>query len=70
RTGKAQLFDGRSGEPLPDPIAVGYVYILKLNLLITVGGVSWPSCATDRWLLCVTRNGSTVCASLGGGSFR
>ncbi|MGC1211206.1 MAG: DNA-directed RNA polymerase subunit beta, partial [Micromonospora sp.] len=25
-TGKAQLFDGRSGEPLPDPIAVGYIY--------------------------------------------
>ncbi|MEK8109303.1 hypothetical protein NKG94_40660 [Micromonospora sp. M12] len=34
RTGKAQLFDGRSGEPLPDPIAVGYVYILKLNHLV------------------------------------
>jgi DNA-directed RNA polymerase subunit beta len=32
--GKAQLFDGRSGEPLPDPIAVGYVYILKLNHLV------------------------------------
>jgi len=34
REGKAQLFDGRSGEPLPDPIAVGYVYILKLNHLV------------------------------------
>jgi len=33
-TGKAQLFDGRSGEPLPDPIAVGYIYILKLNHLV------------------------------------
>ena len=33
-SGKAQLFDGRSGEPLPDPIAVGYVYILKLNHLV------------------------------------
>ena len=32
--GKAQLFDGRSGEPLPDPIAVGYIYILKLNHLV------------------------------------
>jgi DNA-directed RNA polymerase subunit beta len=32
--GKAQLFDGRSGEPLPDPISVGYVYILKLNHLV------------------------------------
>ena len=30
-SGKAQLFDGRSGEPLPDPIAVGYIYILKLT---------------------------------------
>ncbi len=33
-SGKAQLFDGRSGEPLPDPIAVGYIYILKLNHLV------------------------------------
>jgi DNA-directed RNA polymerase subunit beta len=33
-SGKAQLFDGRSGEPLPDPISVGYVYILKLNHLV------------------------------------
>src|SRR5690606_27916627 len=32
--GKAQLYDGRSGEPLPDPIAVGYLYILKLNHLV------------------------------------
>ena len=32
--GKAQLFDGRSGEPLPDPIAVGYLYVLKLNHLV------------------------------------
>jgi DNA-directed RNA polymerase beta subunit len=28
------VFDGRSGEPLPDPISVGYVYILKLNHLV------------------------------------
>ncbi|ROR73517.1 DNA-directed RNA polymerase subunit beta [Bogoriella caseilytica] len=32
--GKAQLFDGRSGEPFPDPIAVGYMYILKLHHLV------------------------------------
>ncbi|SDU08202.1 DNA-directed RNA polymerase subunit beta [Jiangella alkaliphila] len=29
--GKANLFDGRSGEPFPKPVAVGYMYILKLN---------------------------------------
>ncbi|MET7751376.1 DNA-directed RNA polymerase subunit beta [Micromonospora sp. NPDC005367] len=34
RSGKARLFDGRSGEPIPDAIAVGYVYILKLNHLV------------------------------------
>ncbi len=34
RTGKAQLIDGRSGEPFPDPISVGYVYILKLLHLV------------------------------------
>jgi DNA-directed RNA polymerase subunit beta len=33
-SGKTRLFDGRSGEPLPDPIAVGYIYILKLNHLV------------------------------------
>jgi DNA-directed RNA polymerase subunit beta len=33
-SGKARLFDGRSGEPLPDAIAVGYLYILKLNHLV------------------------------------
>jgi DNA-directed RNA polymerase subunit beta len=33
-SGKAQMFDGRSGEPLPEPIAVGYIYILKLNHLV------------------------------------
>jgi DNA-directed RNA polymerase subunit beta len=32
--GKAQLFDGRSGEPLPEDIAVGYLYMLKLNHLV------------------------------------
>ncbi|WP_456593170.1 DNA-directed RNA polymerase subunit beta [Blastococcus sp. SYSU DS1024] len=33
-TGKARLFDGRSGEPFPEPISVGYVYILKLLHLV------------------------------------
>jgi DNA-directed RNA polymerase subunit beta len=33
-SGKARLFDGRSGEPFPEPIAVGYIYILKLNHLV------------------------------------
>jgi DNA-directed RNA polymerase subunit beta len=32
--GKATLFDGRTGEPLPSEIAVGYIYILKLNHLV------------------------------------
>ena len=34
RAGKAQLFDGRSGEPFEEPITVGYVYILKLLHLV------------------------------------
>jgi DNA-directed RNA polymerase subunit beta len=33
-TGKAKLFDGRTGEPFKDPIAVGYIYILKLLHLV------------------------------------
>jgi DNA-directed RNA polymerase subunit beta len=33
-TGKARLFDGRTGEPFPDPISVGYMYILKLHHLV------------------------------------
>ncbi len=33
-SGKARLFDGRSGEPYPAPIAVGYIYILKLLHLV------------------------------------
>jgi DNA-directed RNA polymerase subunit beta len=33
-SGKARLFDGRTGEPFPDPIAVGYIYIIKLNHLV------------------------------------
>jgi len=32
--GKAMLFDGRSGEPFPYPITVGYMYILKLHHLV------------------------------------
>jgi len=32
--GKAQLFDGRSGEPYPMPVSVGYIYILKLHHLV------------------------------------
>ncbi|MQA05410.1 MAG: DNA-directed RNA polymerase subunit beta [Streptosporangiales bacterium] len=32
--GKALLFDGRSGEPLDDPIAVGYMYVLKLAHMV------------------------------------
>ncbi|QSB15506.1 DNA-directed RNA polymerase subunit beta [Natronosporangium hydrolyticum] len=32
--GKARLYDGRSGEPLPEAIAVGYLYVLKLNHLV------------------------------------
>jgi DNA-directed RNA polymerase subunit beta len=33
-TGKTTLFDGRSGEPFPAPISVGYMYILKLHHLV------------------------------------
>jgi DNA-directed RNA polymerase subunit beta len=32
--GKAVLLDGRSGEPFPYPVAVGYMYILKLLHLV------------------------------------
>ncbi len=34
RSGKTQLFDGRSGEPFPYPVSVGYMYILKLHHLV------------------------------------
>jgi DNA-directed RNA polymerase subunit beta len=34
RTGKTMLFDGRSGEPFPRPVSVGYMYILKLHHLV------------------------------------
>ncbi len=33
-TGKARLFDGRSGEPYPEKIGVGYMYMLKLHHLV------------------------------------
>ncbi|NLH70184.1 MAG: DNA-directed RNA polymerase subunit beta, partial [Brooklawnia sp.] len=32
--GKAVLFDGRSGEPYPEKVGVGYMYILKLHHLV------------------------------------
>ena len=32
--GKAQLIDGRSGEPFPYPVSVGYMYMLKLHHLV------------------------------------
>jgi DNA-directed RNA polymerase subunit beta len=33
-TGKATIFDGRTGEKLPMPVSVGYMYILKLHHLV------------------------------------
>jgi len=32
--GKANLLDGRTGEPFPDPVSVGYMYVLKLHHLV------------------------------------
>ncbi|MGE0729735.1 MAG: DNA-directed RNA polymerase subunit beta [Acidimicrobiia bacterium] len=32
--GKAQLFNGRTGEPYDNPVMVGYIYILKLAHLV------------------------------------
>ena len=32
--GKAQLYDGRTGEPFDRPVTVGYMYILKLSHLV------------------------------------
>jgi DNA-directed RNA polymerase subunit beta len=32
--GKAVLLDGRSGEPFEEPVAIGYIYILKLLHLV------------------------------------
>jgi DNA-directed RNA polymerase subunit beta len=34
RSGKEQLFDGRTGEPFDQPITVGYTYMLKLAHLV------------------------------------
>jgi DNA-directed RNA polymerase subunit beta len=34
KDGKALLYDGRSGEPFPGAVSVGYMYILKLNHLV------------------------------------
>ena len=34
KDGKARLFDGRSGEPFPEPVSMGYMYILKLHHLV------------------------------------
>ena len=33
-SGKAVLYDGRTGEPFPEPVAVGYKYVLKLLHLV------------------------------------
>ena len=33
-SGKVRLFSGRTGEPFKDPVAVGYIYILKLLHLV------------------------------------
>jgi DNA-directed RNA polymerase subunit beta len=33
-TGKITLFDGRTGEPLDQPVTVGYIYMLKLHHLV------------------------------------
>ncbi|GAE81260.1 DNA-directed RNA polymerase [Cutibacterium acnes JCM 18920] len=32
--GKATLFDGRTGEPFPSKVGVGYMYMLKLHHLV------------------------------------
>jgi DNA-directed RNA polymerase subunit beta len=34
QSGKAQLFDGRTGEPFDTPVTVGYIYMLKLAHLV------------------------------------
>ncbi|MEK7123416.1 MAG: DNA-directed RNA polymerase subunit beta, partial [Patescibacteria group bacterium] len=33
-SGKITLYDGRTGKPFPEPITVGYMYMLKLNHLV------------------------------------
>ena len=32
--GKVRLYDGRTGEPFKNDVAVGYMYMLKLNHLV------------------------------------
>ena len=34
KSGKAILYDGRTGEPFENPVAVGYIYILKLSHMV------------------------------------
>ena len=34
KNGKAQLYDGRSGEPFDQKVTVGYIYMLKLHHLV------------------------------------
>ena len=34
RNGKAQLYDGRTGEPMSQEVTVGYIYMLKLHHLV------------------------------------
>jgi DNA-directed RNA polymerase subunit beta len=34
KDGKSMLFDGRSGEPFPYPVTVGFMYIMKLHHLV------------------------------------
>ena len=34
KSGKIQLFDGRTGEPFDQPVTVGYAYMLKLKHLV------------------------------------
>ena len=34
RSAKTTLYDGRTGEPFPKPISVGYMYMLKLHHLV------------------------------------
>ncbi len=34
KSGKMQLFDGRTGEALAQPVSVGYMYILKLHHMV------------------------------------
>lgn len=33
-TGKTTLFDGKTGEPLDEPVSVGYIYMMKLSHLV------------------------------------